>query len=92
MFTSEPVCLQAGFTVGSRHFRKAVDRNRIKRLIRESYRIAKADLELRIKDRSLNLVLFFIYTGKEIATYETVSAKMKTLLQQVNNLLDERRK
>jgi len=36
--------LQAGFSASSRNFKKAVDRNRIKRLLRESYRKQKAGL------------------------------------------------
>ena len=41
----QATALQAGFSVSSRNFRKAVDRNRIKRLLRESYRKQKSILE-----------------------------------------------
>ena len=92
MFTTEPVGLQAGFTVGTRHFRRAVDRNRIKRLIKESYRVAKVALESKGKSRSQNLVLFFIYTGKEKETFTTISSKMKILLDQLGNLVDHHEK
>ena len=37
----QSTALQAGFSVSSRNFKKAVDRNRIKRLLRESYRKQK---------------------------------------------------
>ena len=35
--------VQAGFSVPKRNFKRAVDRNRIKRLIRESFRIRLTD-------------------------------------------------
>jgi ribonuclease P protein component len=41
--TAQP-SLQAGFTAGSKHFKKAVERNRIRRLMREAYRLQKAEL------------------------------------------------
>ena len=33
--------LKAGFTVSTKHFKKAVDRNRIRRLMKEAYRLQK---------------------------------------------------
>ena len=75
--------LQAGFGASSRNFKKAVDRNRIKRLTREAYRLQKPILQewLRKKDRSL--ALFFIYTGKELPDYEVVKDKIGLALQKL---------
>ncbi len=47
VFVSKPnstVPMQCAFSVSKRHFKKAVDRNRIKRLLRESYRKIKPTL------------------------------------------------
>jgi ribonuclease P protein component len=75
--------VQAGFGAGSRHFKKAVDRNRIKRLCREAYRLQKLPLLDLLKKKERSLAVFFIYTGKELPDYRTVSDKIGVLLQKL---------
>jgi ribonuclease P protein component len=75
--------IKAGFTVSSKNFPRAVDRNRIKRLTRESYRLQKNELESGIlKNKSL-LHLFFIYTAKEILPYAEISTRLKQVLDKL---------
>ena len=75
--------LQAGFGAGSRHFKKAVDRNRIKRLTREAYRLQKQPLLQRLEEKGLYLAVFFIYIGKELPDYPTVNQKIGITLQKL---------
>jgi RNase P protein component len=75
--------LQAGFGAGSRHFKKAVDRNRIKRLSREAYRVQKQPLIDLLAEKGLSMALFFIYTGKELPDHITVKAKIGVALQKL---------
>src|SRR3569832_293963 len=51
-------------SVPKRKFKKAVDRNRIKRLIREAYRKNKHKLIERLEDKKIAMLL--IYTSKTI--------------------------
>jgi ribonuclease P protein component len=78
-----PPPLQAGFGAGSRHFKKAVDRNRIKRLSREAYRLQKQPLIDTLVEKESSMALFFIYTGKELPDHGTVKAKIGVLLQKL---------
>jgi ribonuclease P protein component len=77
------VPLQAGVTVSSRSFKKAVDRNRVKRIMREVYRLQKLPLQQLLEKEDKRLVLFFIYTGKELPVFAEVSKKMEVILKRL---------
>jgi ribonuclease P protein component len=78
--------LQIGVTASKRHFKKSVDRNRIKRLLREAYRLQKEDVLLTLKDSQKTGIVFFIYTDKTIASFETIKATMAKCLQRLSKI------
>jgi ribonuclease P protein component len=80
--------LQFGVGVSSRNFKKSVDRNRIKRMIREAYRIQKLLLQNALKDKNGALHIFIIYTGKEIPEYAEVHNKMKKVLDKLYSIIN----
>jgi ribonuclease P protein component len=77
------IILQCGVGVSSKNFKKAVDRNRVKRLMRESYRLQKNFLQDALKEKNLQLALFLIYTGKELPDYKMVSDKIELILHRI---------
>lgn len=81
--------LTFGIGVSGKNFKKAVDRNRIKRLTREAYRVQKISLEEKLKEKNLQLNLFFIYTGKELPDFNTVKKKLKLILDKLIKIADE---
>ena len=72
---------QAAFTVPKRNFKKAVDRNRIKRCMREAYRKNKSSLYSLVSNNKNQFALLFVFTGKESITYSETEEKIKIILQ-----------
>ena len=78
--------LRAGFVASSRNFKTAVDRNRIKRLIKEAWRLQKNELEKTLHEQSLNLNVFFIYTGRELPAYDDIYNNMKKIILKLHDI------
>jgi ribonuclease P protein component len=78
-----------GTGVSAKNFKKAVDRNRIKRLIREAYRLQKQYLQEKIKTSNIHLNIFFIYTGRELPEYDEVYKKMGVVLNKLDKLTEQ---
>ena len=61
------------FAVSSKKFKRAVDRNRIKRLMREVSR----------KVNVSGIKIAFIYTGKDLPTYKEVESSINTIISKI---------
>ncbi len=75
----EDVKLKIGVSVGKRNFKKAVDRNRIKRLLRESYRLQK---HLYFNNITTQYAFMILYIGNDKPIYKHLETKMKLLFEQ----------
>jgi len=74
-----PYKIQAGVSVSKRNFKRAVDRIRIKRLMRESYR--KNKNMLYANEDTKKHIMMFIYQGKNEVSYELMEEKMIQLIE-----------
>ncbi len=72
-------------SVSKRTFKHAVDRNRMKRLIREAYRKNKHLVYDEIQDRDSQLLLGVIFVGKELMEYADIE---KSMIKGLNKLKD----
>lgn len=72
---------QVMITVPKKIFKRAVDRNAIKRKIKEAYRLHKHALAVLSSD--FYLIIGYIYVGKEIAEYQTIEDKLKQSLMRL---------
>lgn len=77
--------VQVLISVSKRNFKKAVDRNKIKRRVREAYRLNK-----HLIDFDQNLVIAYIYTSKDILSFVDIQKKLVATIQRLNQSYKEK--
>lgn len=83
---NQPIAFQVVISAPKRNFKRAVDRNRIKRVMKEVMRKNKTDLEAHLNNNKKQLALFLIYTAKELPEYSQLEKKIVVLL---NRLIEQ---
>jgi ribonuclease P protein component len=87
--TADEGLVQVGVTASKRYFKKAVDRNRIKRLLREAYRLQKSELVEAVKQKRIKVFVFFMYTDKTIASFLIIKEAMNKTLMKLQKQLPQ---
>jgi ribonuclease P protein component len=70
-------------SVPKKRFKRAVKRNRLKRLMREAYRLNKQPLVALLKENDLQLHVAFNYVSDDELDFVAVEKKMKVALQRL---------
>ncbi|MCC6384799.1 MAG: ribonuclease P protein component [Bacteroidia bacterium] len=78
--------LKAGFSVSKRNFKKASERNRIRRLMRETYRLNKNVLTRQLAERKKGLSCMFIYSSQELPSFHKIQDKIVLLLHRLSQI------
>lgn len=72
--------VQFGLSVPKRHFKKAVERNHLRRKIREAYRLQKHRLYNALGDQEKQYAFMVLYTGREKLPYAEIERAMGQLI------------
>ncbi len=76
--------VQFALTVHKKKFRNDSDRNRIRRLIREAYRLQKPNFYEKLPPLEGQLAMMIIFTGRETPTFDTVYEAMGRILHRLS--------
>ena len=74
-------------SVSKRRFKRAVKRNRVKRQVREAYRLNKQPLLEAVEQAGCHVAIAFIYLSDRIADSEVITRRMRTALQRIAETL-----
>lgn len=74
-------------SVPKRHYKRAVDRNLLKRRIRESYRLNKEVL----LDVPIPLNITFMYVGKEVYSFDFIQEKLILVLNRIRDKQNDKK-
>jgi len=78
--------VRVGFSIPKKKVKKAVHRNRIRRLLKEAWRLHKHDLYAAIPPGK-QLHVFLVFTGTESLTFTTAVATVKGAQHRLKELL-----
>jgi len=81
--------IKTGVGVSSRFFKKAIHRNRIKRLLREAYRTEKQPLHIHLNNSQKQLNIFLLFVDKSLPNYRFIREKMKLCIERLIQELNE---
>lgn len=87
--TVDATLVKVLMSVPKKKLKHAVDRNRVKRLLRESYRLNKQLLWDLATEKGLSLEIAFIWIPSEVLDYAKVEKKMKDAMAKFEKVLSE---
>lgn len=83
-------CLKAGVGTSKRNFKRAVHRNRVKRLLREAWRLNKQELITLLEKNEQQMMVFLHYSDKILPSFELAEEKVKLLIQKLIQVANEK--
>ncbi len=80
---AEEFSMQAAFSVPKRRFKLAVDRNKMKRKLREVHRLNKHLVEAKLKDTKLKISIIYIYNRNDFMDYHQLEKAVLPFFQEL---------
>ena len=80
-FSDTPV--RMAVSVPKKRIRLAVNRNRIKRMMREAYRLHQNQISDFFRDKKISLSIMFVFNANEVPEYKLIESKIILILQRL---------
>ncbi|MDH6313862.1 ribonuclease P protein component [Parabacteroides sp. PFB2-10] len=83
LFSEEPMPVRSSIliSVPKKKFKRAVKRNRIKRLVRENYRLQKEPLIASLEEKDKHLLVAFLFIDQEEPTFQSTGKAMSKAIR-----------
>ena len=81
--------LQVGVAASKRFFAKAVDRNTIKRHMREAWRLQKNIVEEKLDMKTTSVAAMIVFTGKELKDVALVPLAMQKIISKFSQEIEK---
>lgn len=91
MIVDEPMDfpIKIGVSASKKNFKTAVNRNRIKRLLKENYRLNKQPLHNYMTNNGKQVALFFMFIDKTLPENSLLQKKMPLIIDKLIKALGE---
>ncbi|MBA3648603.1 MAG: ribonuclease P protein component [Chitinophagales bacterium] len=78
--------VQVLISVSKKNFKRAVDRNSIKRRVREAYRINKQLLYSSLKKNNQQLLIGYIYVSRKMEPFALIQDSVLKIIERISSL------
>ncbi|MBN1132193.1 MAG: ribonuclease P protein component [Bacteroidales bacterium] len=78
-----PFPASVAVSVPKKYLKKATDRNRVKRRIKEAYRLLKPEFYHRLKNAGKHLYLVIVYQSQKIEGFDAIQKQIKKGLNKI---------
>ncbi|MBK8388736.1 MAG: ribonuclease P protein component [Saprospiraceae bacterium] len=76
--------LKICIAVSKKKFKHAVDRNRVKRLVKEAYRLNKMAFYDKPDNKNKQVELYLVFVGKVLPEYGVIEKGIKSIIQKID--------
>ena len=76
-------CLQMAISIPKKKLTRAVDRNRMKRLVRESFRLRKVEWTEANHQESNHFQILLVFLDKQVLTFNELDDKISVILKRL---------